>query len=128
VTRTIQPALAAGAWVLSDRFFDSTEAYQVYGQGGDPASYAALKTLISPHPDLTLMLVVSPEVAAAREAARGRAADRYDRMGEEFRRRVTEGFLAIAAANPARCVVVNGDGGAEDVAARIFDVVAARFL
>ncbi len=128
VTRTIQPALAAGAWVLSDRFFDSTEAYQVYGQGGDPASYAALKTLISPHPDLTLMLVVSPEVAAAREAARGRAADRYDRMGEDFRRRVTEGFLAIAAANPARCVVVNGDGGAEDVAARIFDVVAARFL
>jgi dTMP kinase len=128
MTRTIRPALAAGAWVLSDRFFDSTEAYQVYGQGGDPASFAALKTLISPHPDLTLVLVVAPDVAAAREAARGRAADRYDRLGADFRRRVADGFQAIAAANPGRCVVVNGNGAAEDVAATIFELVAARFL
>jgi dTMP kinase len=128
VTRTIRPVLAAGAWVLCDRFFDSTQAYQVYGQGGDPASFATLKTLISPHPDLTLLLVVSPEVAAARQAARGRAADRYDRLGADFRRRVAEGFLAIAAENPERCVVVNGDGAAADVAARIFAMVAARFL
>jgi dTMP kinase len=128
VERTIRPALAAGAWVLSDRFFDSTEAYQVHGQGADAAALVVLKGLISPHPDLTLMLEVSAEVGAAREAVRGRATDRYDRMGPEFHRRVAEGFRAIAAAEPERCVVVNADGTAEAVAAEIFAVVKERFL
>jgi dTMP kinase len=128
VERTIRPALAAGAWVLSDRFFDSTEAYQVHGQGADAAALAVLKGLISPPPDLTVMLEVSAEVGAAREAARGRAADRYDRMGPEFHRRVAEGFRAIAAADPRRCVVVNADGTVDAVADRIFTVVKGRFL
>jgi dTMP kinase len=128
VERTIRPALAAGAWVLSDRFFDSTEAYQVHGQGADAGALAVLKGLISPHPDLTLMLEVSAEVGAAREAARGRAVDRYDRMGPEFHRRVAEGFREIAAAEPERCVVVNADGTAEAVADHIFAVVKERFL
>ena len=66
VARTIAPALAAGRWVLCDRFFDSTEAYQVHGQGADAAAFAALKSTIQPHPDLTLVLRVSPAVAAAR--------------------------------------------------------------
>ncbi len=128
VERTIRPALAAGAWVLSDRFFDSTEAYQVHGQGADPEALRVLKRLISPHPDLTVMLEVSAAVGAAREAARGRAADRYDRMGPEFHKRVAEGFRAIAAAEPGRCVVVNADGSADAVADRIFAIVKERFL
>lgn len=128
VARTIRPALAAGRWVLSDRFFDSTEAYQVYGQGGDAAAFAALKRLISPHPDLTFILAVSPEVAAAREAARGRTPDRYDRLGAGFHARVAEGFQRIAADNPARCVVVDANRPVQDVAAEILGVVEQKWL
>ncbi len=126
VEHTIRPALQAGAWVVCDRFFDSTEAYQVYGQGADPAAFATLKTLIDPHPDLTLVLTVSPHIAAARQMARGRAADRYDRLGPDFFRRVDAGFAAIAAENPGRCVAVPADGPPEEVAAHILAAVAAR--
>jgi dTMP kinase len=128
VARTIEPALAAGTWVVCDRFFDSTEAYQVHGQGADPAALEALKTLISPHPDLTLVLDVSRSVAAARQQGRGRAADRYDRLGPDFHARVAQGFRLIAAENPGRCVLVDGDGAARVVADRVFDIVAERFL
>ncbi len=128
LARTIQPALAAGTWVVCDRFFDSTEAYQVYGQGADPAALAALKTLIAPHPDLTLVLDVSRSVAAVRQQARARVADRYDRLGPDFHARVAQGFRLIAADNPGRCVLVDGDGAARAVADRVFDIVAERFL
>ncbi len=128
VARTIRPALADGNWVLCDRFFDSTGAYQVDGQGADAGAFAALKRLIAPHPDLTLVLTVSPQVAAAREAARGRAADRYDRLGAAFHARVADGFARIAAAEPARCVVVEADGSVDEVAALVFDVVRERLL
>ncbi len=128
VARTIRPALADGKWVLCDRFFDSTCAYQVYGQGADAGAFAALKGLIAPHPDLTIVLRVSPQVAAAREAARGRVADRYDRLGASFHARVAEGFARIAAAEPERCVVVDADGAVDEVAGRVFDVVQGRLL
>jgi dTMP kinase len=128
LARTIQPALAAGTWVVCDRFFDSTEADQVYGQGADPAALAALKTLIAPHPDLTLVLDVSRSVAAVRQQARARVADRYDRLGPDFHARVAQGFRLIAADNPGRCVLVDGDGAARAVADRVFDIVAERFL
>lgn len=128
VARTIKPALAAGTWVLCDRFFDSTEAYQVHGQGGDAAALQTLKTLIAPHPDLTLVLDVSRPVASVRQQARGRAADRYDRLGPDFHARVAQAFRLIAAENPGRCVLVDGDGAARAVADRVFDIVAERFL
>jgi dTMP kinase len=128
VARTIRPALAAGTWVLCDRFFDSTEAYQVYGQGADAGALETLKTLIAPHPDLTLVLDVSRPVAAMRQQARGRVADRYDRLGADFHARVAQGFRMIAAENSGRCVLVDGDGAARAVADRVFDIVAERFL
>ncbi len=127
VARTIVPALAAGRWVLCDRFFDSTEAYQVHGQGADAAAFAALKSTIQPHPDLTLMLRVSPDVAATREAARGRAADRYDRLGAAFHARVAAGFEHITAHEPARCLMVDADGDEDSVAAAVWGIVAGRF-
>ncbi len=128
LARTIRPALQAGQWVLCDRFFDSTEAYQVHGQGGDAGAFAALKQLVWPHPDLTLVLRVSPDVGAAREAARGRAADRYDRLGPAFHARVAAAYQHIAAENPARCVVVNADRPVQDVAAEILAVVEQKWL
>jgi len=124
--RTIRPALAAGAWVLCDRFYDSTEAYQVHGQGADPAALATLKSLADPHPDLTLILDVSEATAALRQAARGRAADRYDRLGPDFHARVAQGFRDIAAGNPKRCLLIDANQGEASVATAILRAVDTR--
>ena len=119
VARTIRPALAAGMVVVCDRFADSTMAYQGYGQGADRARIAALAGLLGIVPDLTLLLDVSEDVAAVRTAARGRAADRYDRLGAGFHARVAAGFRAIAAAEPGRCRLVDANGEADVVFAAI---------
>lgn len=124
--RTIRPALAAGRTVLCDRFFDSTEAYQVHGQGASAGDCAALIRLIDPHPALTFVLEVPEAVSTARQAARGRAPDRYDRLGAEFHARVTAGFRAIAAREPERCLVLDGARPADVVAADILAAVLAR--
>jgi dTMP kinase len=127
LARTIRPALAGGQWVLCDRYYDSTEAYQVHGQGADAAALATLKTLVHPHPDLTLILDVNEATAAARQQARGRAADRYDRLGPAFHARVAAGFRAIAIAHPARCVLIDANRDEADVAVSILATVQARF-
>ena len=128
LARTIRPALAAGQWVLCDRFFDSTDAYQGFGQGADRATIAALARLIDPHPDLTLILDVSEATAAARQAARGRAADRYDRLGPGFHARVAAGFRQIAAENPGRCVLIDANADEATVAAAILHAATTRLL
>jgi dTMP kinase len=109
VARTIRPALAAGRWVVSDRFADSTMAYQGYGQGADRAMIATLTRLVGIVPDVTFVLEVSPAVAAARLAGRGERADRYQAMDAAFHARVADGFRAIARAEPERCVLIDAD-------------------
>lgn len=124
VQRTIRPALARGAWVVCDRFYDSTMVYQGYGQGGDRVEIATLIGLLGIVPDLTLVLDVAVDVSMARMRARGLAADRYERLGEAFFARVRAGFLAVAAAEPGRCVVIAADDRAEAVAGRVWRAVA----
>lgn len=126
VARTIQPALARGEVVISDRFADSTMAYQGYGLGADRALIAALSRLVPVRPDLTIMLDVSPAVATRRMAARRQVLDRYEAMGTAFHVRVAEGFAAIAAAEPDRCVVVPADGGVDEVHRAVLAVIARR--
>lgn len=126
VARTIQPALARGAVVISDRFADSTMAYQGYGLGADRALIAVLSRLLPVQPDLTVVLEVSPDVATGRMANRRQALDRYEAMGPAFHARVAEGFAAIAAAEPDRCAVVSADGGVNDVHRAVLAVVASR--
>jgi dTMP kinase len=97
VQTVIQPALAAGRVVLSDRFALSTEAYQMAGRGLDPimvrtANNAATHGLC---PDLTLILTLSPELGHARQIAGGKRQDRLDRESVEFHRRVLEYYLAV---------------------------------
>ena len=118
VARTIRPALAAGTIVVCDRFYDSTMAYQGYGQGADRARIAALTEILGIVPDLTFVLDVSEPVAAMRMAIRGRAEDRYDRLGAGFHARVAAGFRAIAAAEP-RCHLVDADGSEDAVFAAL---------
>lgn len=128
VVATIRPALAAGMWVVCDRFADSTRAYQCHGQGVPGEVYARLAELALEGlaPDLTLILDIAPEAGMARAMARGAAADRYERLDGGFHARVRAGFLAIAAAEPHRCAVLDAARPAEAVFADILSTVAAR--
>jgi dTMP kinase len=123
VEKTIRPALAAGTFVVCDRFYDSTMVYQGHALGGDRAAIASLAAMLGLAPDLTLVLDVDVPTAVARMRARGTAADRYERLGQDFFARVREGFLAVAAAEPGRCVVIDATLAPEAVAARVWDAV-----
>jgi dTMP kinase len=128
VERTIRPALECGTWVVCDRFSDSTMAYQGWGQGADRTEIATLTRLLAFPPDLTLMLDVSVETSLRRLAIRGEAADRYERLGADFFARLREGFLAIAAADPDRCVVISAEANEDEVAAAAWKAVAERLI
>ncbi len=115
VEKVIRPALERGAWVLSDRFSDSTIAYQGYGRGFDLASLKALLDFATGglKPDVTFLLTASPEVEAERLKSRyagGQSADRMEREKAEFHKRVAEGFAALATEEPERIKVVSTDG------------------
>jgi dTMP kinase len=127
VEQTIRPALATGTWVVCDRFADSTMAYQGYGQGADRAMIATLTDLIGLVPDVTIVLDVSPAIAAARLRGRGGAADRYEREDATFHARVAEGFREIARAESERCVLIDADGAEDAVHAEVMRAVFARF-
>jgi dTMP kinase len=128
VTKTVWPALEAGRWVLSDRFADSTRAYQGYGHGLDLALIERLyaDTLGAFAPDLTLILDLPVEAGLRRAASRGQGEDRYEKMGLEFHRRLRDGFLAIARTDPARCEVIDADRGIGDIQAAIRAAVGRR--
>ena len=126
VETTIRPALASGTWVVCDRFYDSTMAYQGYGQGADRAMIAALTRMLGVVPDVTLVLDVSDAVAVARQLKRGADADRYERLDALFHARVRQGFRDIAAAAPERCVLLQGDGSEADVHAAIVAALSTR--
>lgn len=106
---TVRPALERGAWVLTDRFADSTIAYQGYGHGLDLDALAALQAFATAGlmPGLTLMLDVPSEMAVARAGGRGGSEDRYERMDGAFHRRVRDGFLAIAQSDAVRVRVID---------------------
>ena len=127
VARSVGPALEAGMWVVCDRFADSTLAYQCFGQGVPRAVFDALaETALGPlRPDLTLILDLPPESGLARAAARGET-NRYEALDPAFHARVSAGFLAIAEAEPRRCIVLDAAGSPEDVAAAISAAVQKR--
>jgi dTMP kinase len=128
--KTIRPALESGAWVISDRFADSTRAYQ--GAAGNlPADYIGdLERLtVGPNtPDLTLILDLAPEIGlkrAAERQGRGRA-DRFESEGLPFHQTLRRAFLEIAAAEPERCAVIAAGGTELEVAADIWSAVEVR--
>ena len=126
VAKTIRPALDAGMWVVCDRFYDSTLAYQGYGQGADRATIAALIGLLGIVPDVTLVLDVSDVVAVERQLRRGLDADRYERLDALFHARVRQGFRDIAAAAPERCVLINANRTEAEVHAAIMQALKSR--
>lgn len=129
VVRRIAPALAAGRWVLCDRFSDSTRVYQGLAGGVGLERVDALHALVlgDVRPDLTLVLDVPADVGLARRAGESGRKDRYERMGLAFHERVRAGFLEIARFKPERCVVIDGRGPPDAVAAAIRREVERRF-
>ena len=121
VRNVIRPALEAGTWVVSDRFSDSTVAYQGYGRGLplDILKQANDFACEGLKPDLTLLLEVTPETACARmrrrEEATHTAADRIERAGEAFHDRLRKGFAELAKAEPERIVTVDANGSVDEV-------------
>jgi len=127
IERVIEPALAGGAWVVCDRFLDSTRAYQGAGGGAPGALIAALETAVVGGliPDLTLVLDMAAKDGLRRAGGRGEA-ERFEAMGEAFHERLRQAFLQIAAGEPDRCVVLDASGDVDAVAAGIWTVVSER--
>jgi dTMP kinase len=133
VKNVIRPALDAGKWVISDRFSDSTLAYQGYGRelpldflvAANDFACDALKS------DLTLLLDVPPEIALkrmrSREAATGTSADRIELAGAEFHARLRQGFLDLAEKEKDRFSVIDASGNEDEVWSEIWRSMK-RFL
>ena len=128
VNQLIAPSLASGKWVISDRFHDSTRAYQGAAGAVDPALIAFLEShvLAGVAPDLTLVLDLPVEAGLARAAARGDGEGRFEAKGAAFHERLREAFLEIAAREPGRCAVIDATGDADAVAARIAEAAQER--
>lgn len=125
VERVIRPALARGAWVVCDRFADSTRAYQGAAGGADPALIAALETFVleNTRPDVTLIFDLPVAVGLERAHARAGAELRFESKGQAFHERLREGFLAIARAEPERCAVIDATGSLDQVEERVWAAV-----
>jgi len=121
VKNVIRPALEAGKWVVSDRFSDSTLAYQGYGRGLPLDILAAANDFACEGlvPDLTLLLDVAPGTAQARrrgrEAATHTSADHIERAGDDFHERLRTGFAELARQHPERIVTIDANGTPEEV-------------
>jgi dTMP kinase len=129
VVQTILPALARGAFVVCDRFTDSTRVYQGALGKVDPGLIRTLEEIATAQcrPDLTVMLDLPAQTGLARAAARRaqQAADRYEAEGLAFHEGLRLAFLEIAVSEPARCKVVDAAQGPDEVARAIWAVVQA---
>jgi len=128
VARLIAPSLAKGIWVVSDRFADSTLAYQGYGRGLAVEDLATLHrfALGSFAPDLTVILDLPAEIGLARAAARASVDDRFERLDRAFHERLRQGFRQIAEADGARCVLIDGSSDPQTVHSAVLDAVEGR--
>jgi len=128
VRRLIAPALERGAWVICDRFSDSTRAYQGVAGGLDAARIDAIETAALGHfkPDLTLIADLAPQAGLARAAARGEAVTRFEAKDAAFHARLRDAFLAIASAEPERCAVLDASLAPKELADAALAVIADR--
>ena len=128
VQRTILPALERGVWVITDRFSDSTLAYQGYGQGVDFDKLNRLGELAigAAMPDLTLILDLPVADGFARTERRADDANRYEQMDRAMHERLRQGFLSIAEAQAARCRVIDAAPDTDSVHQAVWRSVQER--
>ena len=117
LTTVIEPALAAGKWVLCDRFTDATYAYQGWGRDIDKDAIASLEQLVqgARRPDLTILLDMDPSLGLARAQERAEL-DRFEQEEVAFFNRVREGYLARAKEEPARWLIIDASKTLDEVA------------
>jgi dTMP kinase len=129
VTGVIEPALAAGRWIVCDRFTDATYAYQCGGRGLSREVVLALEKLVHPElqPDATFLFDLDPAIAYERQRAASREPDRFEREQADFFRNVREAYLERARAHPSRIHVVDASGDLEAVRARLAAAFAKAF-
>ncbi|HVW91072.1 MAG TPA: dTMP kinase [Devosia sp.] len=135
VSQLVAPNLKAGKWVISDRFHDSTRAYQGLTGGVDEKLIKGLEMLaLDGHvPDMTIILDMDParafERVAQRELEAGLVAtgDRFEKEDLDWHRRLRLAFLEIAAANASRCVVIDADCGEDELEEAVWRAVSGRF-
>lgn len=126
--RVIEPALAAGKIVISDRFADSTRMYQGLSRGDLRGVVDRLHALmIGREPDLTFIIDMDPDLGLSRARDRKGGEERFEDFGADLQRKMRAGFLALAAEFPDRCRVIDGNRPADAVAAEIA-AVADRAL
>jgi dTMP kinase len=128
IERVIRPALERGAWVICDRFADSTRAYQGAAGGVDPKFISALETYIleGTRPDLTLVFDLPANVGLDRAHARAGAEMRFESKGMAFHERLREGFRAIADSEPDRCAMIDATAPMDAVEAAVWAAVSER--
>lgn len=135
MTKKVWPALEEGKWVLSDRFADSTVAYQYYGYN-KRVPYQTLENLYKLtvgdfKPDLTILLDINPEIGLARSLAKAGQMTvketRHESRALEFHNNLRNGYLEMAQKEPERFVVLNADKSIEDLHQEIVKIVTERF-
>ena len=121
VRQVIEPGLAAGRWIVCDRFSDSTYAYQCGGRGLAVAQFETLERLVHPalQPDATFLFDLDPATAYERQRARSRTPDKFEREAAEFFVRVREAYLERARRHPRRIHVIDASGTLEAVRERL---------
>lgn len=129
LVQLIEPALARGAWVLSDRFSDATYAYQCGGRGLDRAVFRSLESLVHPgrQPDATFLFDLNPAIAYARQRAQSRNPDRFEQEAEDFFRRVREAYLERAHEAPGRFHVIDAQPCLAEVRAALLSAYSRAF-
>ena len=133
VEKLIKPALERGAWVISDRFADSSLAYQGYARELGPDRVREVHDAVMDGfgPDLTLVfdmdVYLSLKRVEQRAAADGEDLSRFDKAGQAFHVTIREAFLDIARTEPDRVKIVDADGSVDSVHARILNVLSARY-
>jgi dTMP kinase len=125
--KTINPALAAGQYVISDRFADSTRMYQGISRGDlRPVVDQLHELMIGREPDLTFIIDMDPDIGLSRALARQGTEERFETFGADLQRKMREGFLALAQEYASRCVVIDGNQEIDAVAAEVAKVAAER--
>ncbi|MDD4615504.1 MAG: dTMP kinase [Alphaproteobacteria bacterium] len=129
LVKTVFPALARGAWVVSDRFVDSTRAYQGIGLGLGLDKVDKSYDLIAPgfEPDLTLLLDLPVNVGLARMASRGGHDDRYQQKKSDFHEKLREAYLTLARKYDSRFRIIDASMGQSAVTAALENAVRERF-
>jgi dTMP kinase len=129
IIRTIKPALAAGKWVISDRFTDSTYAYQGVARGLDRETVRRIDTASTNgfKPELTLILDIPPEIGLGRAKARGSHEARFEKFDIAFHNKLRDAFRDISRREPDRCVLIDATGDEEKVADMIWCATANKF-